>query len=365
MIAGLLNEPGTVTIYGVSVTVDASNNFRGTVPTTSGTNTFTIVAKDASGNTTTKQYEIDVSGSGKTFTYDANGNLISDGTRGLEWTARNQVAAISSGSHRSEFAYDGQQRRVRVLVEENSVTQSNLAILWCHREECEERSVEDGTATRRAFGQAEQASGLGRYLAADHLGSVTEVTNTTATVLTRYAFDPWGRRMLTGGSGEAAIGFAGYRAQTSLLMTKYRAYDPEIGRWLSEDPLGSTDGPNRFVYVQNEPISSIDPTGLIKVGIRKKCAERVRDVLVPSLQRAGAAGNDKYVHCVLSCYIAGTCGRDTAAAAGIYKEFEDWWFNSGTPDWYDWIADVRGIECAVESKRRRRSCEELCRRDYP
>ena len=55
VITGALNEPGTVTISGVPVTVDANNTFRGTVPTTTGTNTFTIVAKDASGNTTTQQ----------------------------------------------------------------------------------------------------------------------------------------------------------------------------------------------------------------------------------------------------------------------------------------------------------------------
>ena len=54
VIAGSLNEPGTVTISGVPVTVEASNNFRGTVPTTTGTNTFTIVAKDATGNATTQ-----------------------------------------------------------------------------------------------------------------------------------------------------------------------------------------------------------------------------------------------------------------------------------------------------------------------
>ena len=103
IIAGSLNEPGTVTISGVPVTVDASNNFRGTLPTTSGTNTFTIVAKDATGNTTTQQYEVELSGTGKTFTYDANGNLASDGTRTFEWDARNQLVAVINGTTRSEF----------------------------------------------------------------------------------------------------------------------------------------------------------------------------------------------------------------------------------------------------------------------
>ena len=108
-------RPGGPTVFPVAAVVDANNNFRGTVPTTSGTNTFTVVAKDASGNTTTKQYEIGVTGSTKTFTYDANGNLTSDGIRTFEWDALNQLAAVDVGTHRSEFTYDGDRRRVRVV----------------------------------------------------------------------------------------------------------------------------------------------------------------------------------------------------------------------------------------------------------
>ena len=107
VVAGSLNEPGTVTISGMPAIVDANNNFRGSVPTTSGTNTFTIVAKDVSGNTTTQQYQVTVSGSGKAFTYDANGNLSSDGTRSFAFDARNRPTAITVGNHQYEFSYDG------------------------------------------------------------------------------------------------------------------------------------------------------------------------------------------------------------------------------------------------------------------
>jgi hypothetical protein len=81
------------------------------VPTTSGTNTFTIVAKDASGNQTTKTYEIGVSGSGRTFTYDANGNLSDDGTRTFDWHSNNQIAVATIAGNRVDVAYDGEYRR--------------------------------------------------------------------------------------------------------------------------------------------------------------------------------------------------------------------------------------------------------------
>ena len=78
------------------------------MPTTSGTNTVTIAATDPSGNQATKQYQVNVSGASKTFVYDANGNLTADGTRTFEWDARNQLVAVTVGTHRSEFAYDGE-----------------------------------------------------------------------------------------------------------------------------------------------------------------------------------------------------------------------------------------------------------------
>src|SRR5205814_10322105 len=38
---------------------------------------------------------------------DANGNLTSDGTRTFEWDARNQLVAVTVGTHRTEFDYNG------------------------------------------------------------------------------------------------------------------------------------------------------------------------------------------------------------------------------------------------------------------
>ena len=42
----------------------------------------------------------------------------------------------------------------------------------------------------------------------------------------------------------------------------FRYYDPEVGRYVCPDPIGYGDGPNWWLYVQNNPINFIDPLGL-------------------------------------------------------------------------------------------------------
>ena len=212
---------------------------------------------------------------------DANGNLTADGTRTFEWDARNQLVAVTVGTHRSEFSYDGRQRRVRAVEKENGVVQSDTKILWCNSAICEERAADGVTVTRPAFGLGEQVSGDARYFATDHLGSVREVTDGAGALLARYAFEPWGRRTVTAGADVTTVGFtlgsvsSARRFQSHLLtfaglaLTRYRPYSIEQGRWATEDPVGLLDGTNRYIFGRNTPIRNVDPTGLLS-----ECAQK-------------------------------------------------------------------------------------------
>jgi RHS repeat-associated protein len=98
----------------------------------------------------------------------------------------------------------------------------------------------------------------------DHLGSIREVTSDSATLVARYAFEPWGDRSLVDGADITNVGFTGhgYHAASNTFLTRYRAYDASMGRWISADPIGLWGGPNLYSYVSNRPATAIDPEGL-------------------------------------------------------------------------------------------------------
>jgi RHS repeat-associated protein len=263
-VAGALNEAATLTIQGRPTPVTSDNRFIGAMPTTTGTNTLTIAATDPSGNATSQQYEVDITGSGRTFSYDANGNATVDGTRTYEWDARNQLTAIVVGAHRSEFTYDGLRRRTRIVEKDNGVVQNDTRLFWCQAAICEERAADGMTVLRRRYAQGEQVAGAATFFALDHLGSVRDVTDGSATVLARYTFEPWGKRTQASGTAMTPVGFATQRQLTAvdLSLTYFRGYDPELGRWLSEDPIGWRGGKNFYAYTGNNPVRYIDFLGL-------------------------------------------------------------------------------------------------------
>lgn len=159
---GSLSEAATVTIQGHAAPVDGSHGFRGAVAVPSGTSTVSVVARDASGNTATQDYEVTGAGQAATFTHDANGNLTGDGTRTFEWDARNRLVAVESGTHRSEFTYDGLDRRVRIVEKESGTTVRDAALIWADTTVIEERLTTG--VVNRFYGEIEQHDGSARYL---------------------------------------------------------------------------------------------------------------------------------------------------------------------------------------------------------
>jgi RHS repeat-associated protein len=198
---------------------------------------------------------------------DANGNLLSDGTRTFTWDAENRLVSVTAGTHASEFSYDGLSRRVRILEKDNGSTTSDKRFLWCGRRICEERDSSGATVTKRFFSQGTHETaggGTSFFYARDHLGSIREMTDSAGVLRARYDYSPWGQRQKLSGDKDADFGYTGHyeHAASGLTLTLYRAYDRERGRWLSEDPIGLEGGINLYDYTDGNPIGRVDPDGL-------------------------------------------------------------------------------------------------------
>ncbi len=283
--SGTLSELGTVTVGGNPGTVTQAVSgtttnviFQGLADVTVGTNVVSVVAKGGGGIARTNRYQVVVSsGITQTLTYDPSGNLVSRSGGGssttYEWDVVNRLKAITSGTHRTEFTYDGLNRRVRIVEKENGTVASDKRLVWDGMQIAEERDSAGTTVTKRYYPQGVSVFNPSSsvynsfYYARDHLGSIREVTDSTGTKQARYDYDPYGRRTKVSGDFDADFGFTGYyyHAPSGLHLALYRAYDADVGRWLSRDPLGELRGDSAalYQYTLNNPIIYTDPYGLI------------------------------------------------------------------------------------------------------
>ena len=199
------------------------------------------------------------------LTYDSAGNLIDDGEgKTFEWDAAGRLIAINYTNTiiRSEFTYDGLDRRVKIVEKAGSTVTSTKLFVWVGSKIAQERNSHN-TVTRQYFAEGEYREKR-FYYTRDHLGSIRELTNSDGKVDAQYDYDPYGQRTKLDGTLDVDFGYTGHyhHAPSGLNLTLYRAYNPAVGRWISRDPIAEADGPNLYAYISNNPINKYDSFGL-------------------------------------------------------------------------------------------------------
>lgn len=114
----------------------------------------------------------------------------------------------------------------------------------------------------RLTGNVNLPSATAAYYHQDGLQSVLATTNAAKAVTATQRFDAYGSKI--GGAGSVPqYGYTGREPDASgLIYYRARYYDPNQIRFTQRDPLGYTDGLNRYSYVHNNPINFNDPNGL-------------------------------------------------------------------------------------------------------
>ena len=101
-----------------------------------------------------------------------------------------------------------------------------------------------------------------RYQHTDMLGTPVMETDVAGQVVSRSVYEPFGKRL---GGEKAGIGYTGHLQDEDLGLTYMQAryYDPLIGRFYSNDPVGFTNvhSFNRYAYANNNPYKYTDPDG--------------------------------------------------------------------------------------------------------
>ncbi|MBI3392777.1 MAG: RHS repeat-associated core domain-containing protein [Nitrospirae bacterium] len=206
------------------------------------------------------------------FSYDLSGSLISKTQGGTVteylYDARNALTAVKQGaSTLALFAYDAEGRRREKVGLDGLVryVRDGESVLL-ETDVAGAAVVKYEQAGSRLVSLTHATQGRQYYLQ-DALGTTTNLTTAAGYIQATYQSGAWGSTRKTLGSSVNARLFTGKErdVETGLYYFGARYYDPETGRFLTEDPYqGDVHTPaslHRCLYAYGNPVRYVDIYG--------------------------------------------------------------------------------------------------------
>jgi RHS repeat-associated protein len=219
------------------------------------------------------------------YTYDDGDKMLTAGTKSYAYDLAGRTQSVTSPGGTTTCAYDDEDRLTSLvgpgvnqqytyngLDARRSKISGGVTVNTYKRQGVSPTApvVSDGQATYTP-GISERRSGASKFFHSDYLGSNKTLTNSSQAVTDTRSFDAFGLQTGSTGSSPTPFGFAGgwgyQQDSTGLQLLGHRYYDPSTGRFLTRDPIG--DGRNWYGYCGNNPIRSVDPTGLSIQTVKK------------------------------------------------------------------------------------------------
>jgi RHS repeat-associated protein len=225
-------------------------------------------------NPVTKTYTYDSANrltgvNGASYTWDNDGNLLSDGTSSYEYDPMNHLTQLVNGNDAYKFNYDSQGNRVGQAVNGAWTYYDldlNAGLTQVLTAQDEDYLYGLGLVAQNDPGDIE-------YLFIDGLGSVRQIVRGDSfgqVTLTR-SYDPFGSVLTSVGNGASAFGYAGqWQDGSGLIDMRARYYSSADGRFLTKDTWqGDQIQPMSYdpwSYTYENPIINTDPNGMCPLG---------------------------------------------------------------------------------------------------
>ena len=193
------------------------------------------------------------------FSFDENGNTTKRGSESYQWDESDRLTKAGSTSLTYDplgliASYGNTTFTTDPLGIGNVLSDSKSGAEYIYGNGLEARVV----------------NGKVSYYVTDVRGSVVAIVDENNNITHKYQYDEFGKVTQKQEADYNPFQYIGKYGVMYLTDHQYymraRHYDPTIGRFLSEDPIWST---NLYPYVKNNPIMAIDPEGTSEIFIEK------------------------------------------------------------------------------------------------